>query len=152
MLLDPRYFCFCYWLIKAFIKQFTVSIPVRLVAKVTLYEMDKTLCPSGEHCLRRERGDTCLMWHPPAKHTAAMKITEKATTEENGEQRAEEERQVQLALKMSLKEQKITCQFCKTEVESHDNLLIHQLKCEEMEKTGFSEEENEDPSQQKSLG
>ena len=28
-------------------------------------EMNSIQCPAGEHCMKVQRGETCLMWHPP---------------------------------------------------------------------------------------
>ena len=84
--------------------------------------MEQMQCPSGEHCLRKERGDTCLMWHPPA--VSNLENTETGNTS------SEEERLLQLAIKKSLQPQMIYCQFCGREVDSRDDLQLHQMKCE----------------------
>ena len=59
------------------------------------------------------------MWHPPSV----------PIEEGNFNTNSEDERQLQLAIKKSLEPQKYSCQFCKVEVASKDDLQLHQLNC-----------------------
>ena len=80
--------------------------------------MEHMQCPSGEHCPKKERGDICLMWHPPS--------TPNPDTIKQSDAKTEEERLVQIALKRSLEQQ---CQFCQVFLGSKIDLQIHQLEC-----------------------
>ena len=64
------------------------------------------------------------MWHPPSISNSDI------ISPENLNCNSEEERMVNLAIKRSLGQGKIHCQFCKqVAVSSKDDLILHQLHC-----------------------
>ena len=103
------------------------------------FKMDRVQCPAGEHCTKKERGDICLMWHPPSKPSTTEQSN--LLSDQTYSEQAEEERLVQLAVMQSLEDQKLHCQFCKSEVSCMDDLHLHQLDCTKMEETGLSDVE-----------
>ena len=65
-------------------------------------EMNHMQCPAGEHCSKRERGDKCLMWHPPSRLNT---IDNAELGNVHLKHQVEEERLVQIAVMKSLEEQ-----------------------------------------------
>ena len=72
------------------------------------------------------------MWHPPL---ATFDGNEEKAPEVGKDKKLqdEEERLIQLALKKSLEPVKVHCQFCKVELDNHEQ--VHHLNCVAIETT-----------------
>ena len=88
-------------------------------------KMFDMLCPAGEHCARKSKGEVCLMWHP----SLAPCDSELSEVGRHKKLQDEEEMLVQLALKKSLEPVKVPCQFCGFSCEDQNELQIHQVNC-----------------------